>query len=62
MARSVLSPSAEVQKILGHASVVTTQIYAHLEYQNLRNAVETIQLTDSASTRSPNNCRPSLVC
>jgi site-specific recombinase XerD len=46
-------PLAEVQKILGQASVVTTQIYAHLEYENLRNAVETIQLIDSGVKALP---------
>ena len=42
-------PLAEVQKLLGHSSVVTTQIYAHLEHENLRDAVETIQLPHSAA-------------
>jgi integrase len=39
-------PLAEVQKLLGHSSVVTTQIYAHLEHEHLRNAVEKIQLAE----------------
>lgn len=46
-------PLAEVQQLLGHVSVVTTQIYAHLEHENLRAAVETIQLTDSAVDALP---------
>jgi integrase/recombinase XerD len=46
-------PLAEVQKLLGHSSVVTTQIYAHLEHENLRNAVETIQLSHSVVNALP---------
>ena len=37
---------AEIQKLLGHSSVVTTQIYAHLDHDHLRNAVEKLQLTE----------------
>ena len=39
-------PLAEIQKLLGHSSVVTTQIYAHLEHEHLRNAVEKLQLSE----------------
>lgn len=46
-------PLAEVQKLLGHSSVVTTEIYAHLEHENLRNAVETIQLSHSVVNAFP---------
>lgn len=38
------TPLAEIQKLLGHSSVVTTQIYSHLEEDNLRNATESIRL------------------
>lgn len=38
------TPLAEVQKLLGHSSVVTTQIYSHLEEEHLRGAVERIRL------------------
>jgi site-specific recombinase XerD len=32
----------EVSKLLGHADIKTTQIYAHLRSEDLRNAVERI--------------------
>jgi len=39
-------PLAEIQKLLGHSSVVTTQIYAHLDHEHLRNTVEKLQLAE----------------
>jgi len=38
------TPLVEVQKLLGHSSVITTQIYSHLEENHLRAAAERIQL------------------
>lgn len=40
------TPLAEIQKLLGHSSVVTTQIYSHLEEEHLRGAAEKIRLHD----------------
>lgn len=40
------TPLSEVQKLLGHASVVTTQIYTHLEEQHLRGAAERIRIEE----------------
>ena len=40
------TPLAEVQRLLGHTSVVTTQIYSHLEEEHLRNAADRIRLED----------------
>jgi integrase len=42
------TPLAEVQKLLGHSSVVTTQIYSHLEEEHLRGAAERIRLDQFA--------------
>ena len=36
----------EIQKLPGYSSVTTTQIYAHLDHEHLRNAVEKIQLLE----------------
>lgn len=33
----------EVSKLLGHADIKTTQIYAHLRSDDLRNAVERLE-------------------
>ena len=44
------TPLAEIQKLLGHASISTTMIYAHLEHEHLRSAAEKIRL----STYTPN--------
>ena len=40
------TPLAEVQRLLGHSSVVTTQIYAAVNDKNLREATEKIQLNE----------------
>lgn len=40
------TPLAEVQRLLGHSSVVTTQIYAAVNDENLRQAAERIQVED----------------
>ena len=40
------TPLAEIQKLLGHSSVVTTQIYSHLEEEHLRGAAERIRLDE----------------
>ena len=40
------TPLAEVQRLLGHSSVVTTQIYASVNDDNLRNAADKIQLDE----------------
>lgn len=40
------TPLAEVQRLLGHSSVVTTQIYAAVNDDNLRQAAEKIQVED----------------
>jgi integrase len=37
-------PIYEVQKLLGHRSISTTQIYAHLESDNLRRSLERIDV------------------
>lgn len=42
------TPLAEIQKLLGHSSVVTTQIYSHLEEEHLRGAAERIRLDQFA--------------
>ena len=39
-------PLAEIQSLLGHSSVVTTQLYVHLDHEHLRNAVEKLQLVE----------------
>ena len=40
------TPLAEVQRLLGHSSVVTTQIYAAVNDDNLRSAAEKINLDE----------------
>jgi site-specific recombinase XerD len=40
------TPLAEVQRLLGHSSVVTTQIYAVVSDDNLRNAADKIHLDE----------------
>jgi len=40
------TPLAEVQRLLGHSSVVTTQIYAAVSDDNLRQAADKIQLDE----------------
>ena len=40
------TPLAEIQKLLGHSSVVTTQIHSHLEEEHLRGAAEKIRLEE----------------
>lgn len=40
------TPLAEVQKLLGHTSIVTTQIYSHLGEDHLRVAAEKIRLDE----------------
>lgn len=52
------TPLAEVQKLLGHSSVVTTQIYAHLEHENLRETVTRVQLKEFA--QKPSHDQPPL--
>ena len=42
----------EVQKLLGHASVQTTQIYSHLDEQTLVNAVEKLNRRNEIGTKS----------
>ena len=40
------TPLAQIQRLLGHSSVVTTQIYSHLEDEHLRGAAERICLDE----------------
>jgi integrase len=40
------TPLAEIQRLLGHSSIVTTQIYSHMEQEHLRGAVEKLRLPE----------------
>jgi len=37
-------PIYEIQKLLGHRSISTTQIYAHLENEHLRQSLDRLDL------------------
>ncbi|MFA5839978.1 MAG: site-specific integrase [Candidatus Margulisiibacteriota bacterium] len=45
-------PIYEVQHLLGHASVQTTQVYAHINQQNLKRAVDVLQKTGTEPGRN----------
>jgi hypothetical protein len=55
------TPLAEIQKLLGHTSVVTTQIYSHLDHENLRNTVEKVQLAEFTENPPGEMTRPVVV-
>lgn len=38
------TPMSEIQRLLGHSSIETTQIYSHMEQEHLRGAVERLRL------------------
>ena len=42
-----------VQKILGHASISTTQVYSHLENENLFQYVDLLKIPDEATRSLP---------